>query len=224
MSFSPSNPPHVGIVGATGLVGEMMRGLLAERNFPLASLRLFASARSAGRTIRFGETEIVVEDDGEGVSPEELPRLFEPFWRGERADLRSDGGTEARAGAAPALPCTARRARIPVRPVIAGRGDELVDTLLTAPPETHRPCLEAAIAATEAGREGMIQRGRDWTRLRVPEVRQSALEQALEQCWPWGDPRTGAESNGSVEMAETLFLLAAAVFVGHSAWEKLPGR
>ena len=88
---------------------------------------------------------------------------------------------------------TARRARIPVRPVIAGRGDELVDNLLTAPPETHRPCLEAAIAATEAGREGMIQRGRDWTRLRVPEVRQSALEQALEQCWPWGDPRTGAD-------------------------------
>ena len=47
MSFSPSNPSHVGpvhvgIVGATGLVGEMMRGLLAERNFPLASLRLFA--------------------------------------------------------------------------------------------------------------------------------------------------------------------------------------
>jgi aspartate-semialdehyde dehydrogenase len=52
----------VGIVGATGLVGEMMRGLLAERNFPLASLRLFASARSAGKTIRFGETDIVVED------------------------------------------------------------------------------------------------------------------------------------------------------------------
>jgi aspartate-semialdehyde dehydrogenase len=60
MTFSPSNPPHVrtvhvGIVGATGLVGEMMRGLLAERNFPLASLRLFASARSAGKTIRFGD-------------------------------------------------------------------------------------------------------------------------------------------------------------------------
>jgi hypothetical protein len=88
---------------------------------------------------------------------------------------------------------TARRARIPVRAVIAGRGDDLIDNLLTTPPETHRPCLEAAIAATEAGREGVIQRGRDWTRLRVPEVRQSALEQALEQCWPWGDPRTGAD-------------------------------
>ena len=54
--------PNVGIVGATGLVGEMMRALLAERGFPLASLRLFASARSAGRPIAFGSGQIVVED------------------------------------------------------------------------------------------------------------------------------------------------------------------
>jgi aspartate-semialdehyde dehydrogenase len=64
MSFTNSIParPHVGIVGATGLVGAMMLEMLAERSFPLASLRLFASARSAGRTLRFGETEIAVED------------------------------------------------------------------------------------------------------------------------------------------------------------------
>jgi aspartate-semialdehyde dehydrogenase len=54
--------PHVGIVGATGLVGGMMRELLAERGFPLASLRLFASARSAGSTIVFEGQEILVED------------------------------------------------------------------------------------------------------------------------------------------------------------------
>jgi aspartate-semialdehyde dehydrogenase len=62
MSFSRSNPPRVGVVGATGLVGGMMAQLLAERNFPLASLRLFASARSAGTTLPFGGREIVVED------------------------------------------------------------------------------------------------------------------------------------------------------------------
>ncbi|MDV6330028.1 aspartate-semialdehyde dehydrogenase [Asticcacaulis sp. 201] len=58
----PQSAPHVGIVGATGLVGEMMRTLLAERRFPVASLRLFASARSAGKTIAWGGAEIVVED------------------------------------------------------------------------------------------------------------------------------------------------------------------
>ena len=60
--FSRANPPHVGVVGATGLVGGMMRELLVERDFPVASLRLFASARSAGSKIDFNGQEIVVED------------------------------------------------------------------------------------------------------------------------------------------------------------------
>ena len=62
--LSPARRPHVGIVGATGLVGQMMRELLAERAFPLASLRLFASARSAGTCVPWGGGEIVVEDAG----------------------------------------------------------------------------------------------------------------------------------------------------------------
>ncbi|WP_028639754.1 aspartate-semialdehyde dehydrogenase [Novosphingobium acidiphilum] len=49
--FAPAQRLHVGIVGATGLVGTMIREILAERDFPMASLRLFASARSAGREI-----------------------------------------------------------------------------------------------------------------------------------------------------------------------------
>jgi len=60
--FSRSNPPHVGVVGATGLVGGMMRQLLAERDFPLASLRVFASARSAGSKLPWGGGEVTVED------------------------------------------------------------------------------------------------------------------------------------------------------------------
>ncbi|MBM7088314.1 aspartate-semialdehyde dehydrogenase [Streptomyces sp. NPDC012461] len=39
---------RVGIVGATGQVGTVMRGILKERDFPVTELRLFASARSAG--------------------------------------------------------------------------------------------------------------------------------------------------------------------------------
>ncbi|MET9672759.1 aspartate-semialdehyde dehydrogenase [Streptomyces sp. NPDC006482] len=41
----------VGIVGATGQVGTVMRKILAERNFPVDELRLFASARSAGTVV-----------------------------------------------------------------------------------------------------------------------------------------------------------------------------
>jgi aspartate-semialdehyde dehydrogenase len=65
MSTEPRSCPqgmHVGIVGASGLVGEILRFILAEREFPVASLRLFASARSAGRYLQWKDTEIVVED------------------------------------------------------------------------------------------------------------------------------------------------------------------
>jgi aspartate-semialdehyde dehydrogenase len=58
----PGSPRAVGIVGATGVVGELLMSILAERTFPVASLRLFASARSAGRCLRWKDTEIVIED------------------------------------------------------------------------------------------------------------------------------------------------------------------
>ena len=53
---------RIGIVGATGQVGAVVRAILAERSFPLDELRLFASARSAGRTLPWQDTEITVED------------------------------------------------------------------------------------------------------------------------------------------------------------------
>jgi aspartate-semialdehyde dehydrogenase len=53
---------RIGIVGATGQVGGVMRRILAERQFPVSELRLFASARSAGRTIAWGDGEVTVED------------------------------------------------------------------------------------------------------------------------------------------------------------------
>lgn len=49
--FAPGQQLNVGIVGATGLVGSMIREILAERNFPVGNLRLFASARSAGKVV-----------------------------------------------------------------------------------------------------------------------------------------------------------------------------
>lgn len=53
---------NVGIVGATGQVGAVMRDILLERDFPVDQVRFFASARSAGTTITWGDREITVED------------------------------------------------------------------------------------------------------------------------------------------------------------------
>jgi aspartate-semialdehyde dehydrogenase len=60
--MSGSDGLRVGIVGATGQVGAVVREILAERNFPLAELRFFASARSAGSTLPWAGGEITVED------------------------------------------------------------------------------------------------------------------------------------------------------------------
>ncbi len=53
---------RVGVFGATGQVGGVMRTLLAERALPISGLRFFASARSAGRELPWMGGTIVVED------------------------------------------------------------------------------------------------------------------------------------------------------------------
>lgn len=86
---------NIAVVGATGQVGAVMRRLLAERDFPVASIRYFASARSAGTTLPWRGTDIVVEDvaatatealrgidvalfsAGGGTSKEHAPRFAE---------------------------------------------------------------------------------------------------------------------------------------------------
>jgi aspartate-semialdehyde dehydrogenase len=56
------NSVRVGIVGATGQVGSLVRRLLLERGFPTEFVRCFASSRSAGTRLRHGDEVIEVED------------------------------------------------------------------------------------------------------------------------------------------------------------------
>ena len=62
----------VAVVGATGMVGREMIEILSERNFPISSLRLLASERSAGQKISFkGENipvEVLTEDSFKGIN------------------------------------------------------------------------------------------------------------------------------------------------------------
>jgi aspartate-semialdehyde dehydrogenase len=57
----------VGIVGATGAVGQELLQLVHDRNFPFAKLRLFASARSAGKTLTVAGKTYTVEEAKPGV-------------------------------------------------------------------------------------------------------------------------------------------------------------
>ncbi|MBR1608940.1 MAG: aspartate-semialdehyde dehydrogenase [Kiritimatiellae bacterium] len=58
-------PLHVAIAGATGAVGVEMVKTLESRNFPVASLKLLASARSAGKKVKFRGEDVTVEELGE---------------------------------------------------------------------------------------------------------------------------------------------------------------
>src|SRR5438093_4362812 len=62
---------NVAVVGATGAVGEQMREVLQERVFPVNELRLLASERSAGQSLKFQErhvrVEVLREDAFEGI-------------------------------------------------------------------------------------------------------------------------------------------------------------
>ncbi|MDB6027130.1 MAG: aspartate-semialdehyde dehydrogenase [Verrucomicrobiales bacterium] len=54
--------PHVAIVGATGAVGVEMIKTLEKRNFPVGKLTLLASARSAGKTLKFRGTDVTITE------------------------------------------------------------------------------------------------------------------------------------------------------------------
>jgi len=53
---------NIAVVGATGLVGREMLKIFKERNFPINTLRLFASSRSAGKKLEFLGKDIIVEE------------------------------------------------------------------------------------------------------------------------------------------------------------------
>lgn len=57
-----TQPVNLGIVGATGQVGQVVRTLLLERGLNLGQVRFFASERSAGSVVPFGDRTITVED------------------------------------------------------------------------------------------------------------------------------------------------------------------
>jgi len=79
-----SSAPVVAVVGATGAVGVELMQCLEQRRFPLSSLRLFASARSAGKTLPFRGKPVVVEE------------LTEDSFRGVNIALFSAGGAQSK--------------------------------------------------------------------------------------------------------------------------------
>lgn len=99
----------------------------------------------------------------------------------------------------------ASRAKVKTEPVGTVRGEDMLDNLFAAQPASHIACLDAAMAATEAGGTIVEERGSDWRAFDVPAVIDNPLERALGQCWPWADSAFGTELrdqwNGAIDAA-----------------------
>ena len=87
----------------------------------------------------------------------------------------------------------AKRADIPILRPERFRGEDLLDDLAEADPKSHIPCLDAAMAAAEAGKPIIEARGEAWRSFKVGAVMDNPLEVALGTCWPWADDDLGAE-------------------------------
>ena len=177
------------------------------------------------------------------LSPEMQARLDtlkagdrNPAWRtqsfvGLSFDLLEQAGYERgrSRGAADAVRRAARTAHVDGEPVGFVRGDELVDNLITQPPEIYLPCIEASIRAAEAGPTGAAARLDAWRTLKVSEVLATPLDQALNLCWPSGDPEIAPVLRGQWADADhvAVFGDTPPAFLGTAhiaANELIPGR
>lgn len=144
---------RVGIVGATGQVGGVMLRLLADRNFPVDELRLFASARSAGRKLAWAGTEITVEDADTAD------------YRGLDVALFSAGATAARA----------------IAPRVAAAGVVVIDNSSAWRMDPEVPLVVADVNDAEAARrpKGIIANPNCTTMVAMPVLKPLHLESGL---------------------------------------------
>jgi aspartate-semialdehyde dehydrogenase len=89
---------NIGLVGATGLVGQCILQVLSERRFPIGSIKLWASARSAGKTVKYGRRTYPVRP----IDPNDFAGcdiIFFAGTEGEKGASRLFSSAAIRAGA-----------------------------------------------------------------------------------------------------------------------------
>src|SRR5918992_1538968 len=145
-SSTPRTPfvhmTRVGVVGATGAVGTVALQLLAERGF--TDVRAFASSRSAGRDVRFGDRSLVVEEaTPEALTSAELDLCFFSVGTGPSSELVP---RTAEAGTTCIDKSDAFRLADGVPLVVAGVNDEaLADNPIVANPNCSAIQLAAVL-------------------------------------------------------------------------------
>ena len=155
MSDSPLN---VGVVGATGQVGGKMLETLAQRNFPVGTLRLFASARSAGRRIAW--------TDATGTTREiEVEDAATADYRGLDIALFSAGGGTSKE----------------LAPVVAGQGPVVIDNSSAWRMDPDVPLVVVGVNDADAATrpKGIIANPNCTTMVAMPALRPLHAEAGL---------------------------------------------
>ncbi len=172
-------PMNVGIVGATGVVGQLMRSVLAERHFPVSDLRLFASARSAGRRLDWQGSEITVEDAATAD------------WGGLDLVLFSAGATTSRA----------------LAPGVAAAGATVVDNSSAWRMDPDVPLVVAEVNAHALGRvpKGIVANPNCTTMVAMPVLKplhdEAGLRRVVVSTY---QAVSGAGRNGINELDEQI--------------------
>lgn len=113
------------------------------------------------------------------------------------ADLMEKAGYGRRARPVSEIVRRAARAnKKPAEPVGVYRGDEMIDKVLTTPPQAYVECMAAATTAAEAGPGDGAQRAENWRLRRIPAVLASPLEQAVGACSYWSVMGQGERLRG----------------------------
>ena len=163
---------NVGIVGATGAVGQELLQLLHDRKFPLASLRLFASARSVGKVIGCGGRRYTVEEAKPGV----FAGVDVAFFAAGGAVTRALAPDAVRAGCL-VTPAGSSTKKIPSAPVTARATSGPPPTLInTTAPATGR--------GAQAGSGGSVSTGQTGPASAIPAIQVRPAPIGLGQAWP----------------------------------------
>ena len=168
---------RVGVVGATGQVGGVMREVLAERDFPVSDIRFFASARSAGRTLPWQGADITVED------------AETADWSGLDIALFSAGGATSRA----------------LAPVVAAAGVTVIDNSSAWRMDPDVPLVVSEVNPDDIGeaRKGIISNPNCTTMAAMPVLaplhRAAGLERLIISTY---QATSGAGLSGVAELDE----------------------
>jgi aspartate-semialdehyde dehydrogenase len=133
---------RIAVIGATGQVGTVMRGVLADRKFPVDDIRFFASSRSAGLRLPWADGEVVVEDAATAD------------YRGVDIALMSAGGATSKV----------------LAPVVAGAGAIVVDNSAAWRMDPDVPLVvpEVNVAALDRMPKGIVANPNCTTMVAMP--------------------------------------------------------